>query len=135
VSGQGSHFKSAQETTGLGTTAGSDSAPAAATSTDNAQSATGPEAGGDKHVGTVDPSSTTAATEENPTSGAVGETTTYSSTPLAKGDPTSSVVDTESTDPVTYQKPEHTYTGGNETGVPEGAAVAAASKAFKSTPG
>jgi hypothetical protein len=124
-----------QENTGLGATAGSDSVPAPATSTDNAQSTAGPEVGGDKHVGTMDPSSTGAFTQENPTSGAVGETTTYSSTPLAKGDPTSSVIDTESTDPVTYQKPEHTYTGGNDTGVPEGAALLAASKAFKSIPG
>lgn len=135
MSGPGSHFRSAKEPTALGTTAGSEMGTAPDPSTSAAQYTTGPEAGGDQHVGTVDPSNMPGTTQENPTSGAIGETSTYSSTPLARGDPTSSVIYSESTDPMTYQKPEHLYTGSGDTGVPEGAAAMAASKAYSGTSG
>lgn len=103
VTGQGTHFRSAKDTTGLGsTTAGTD-----------------PEATGTP--------STSAATADDGTA-AIGQTSTYSSTPLAKGDPTSSVVDPGSSDPTSYRKPEATYEGG--AGLPAGSATTAASLAF-----
>jgi hypothetical protein len=122
VTGQGSHFHSAKEPSGLGSTTtgtepeitGTPSTTAAAPDPSSAQLASGPEAAG--------------ADERT---AAIGHTSTYSSTPLAKGDPTSSMVDTESSDPTSYQKPEATY--GGATGVPTGAANAAASTAFGNT--
>ena len=123
LTGPGSHFRSAKESSGPGSnttgmepdttgTAASTTAPEPSA----AQYTSGPEAGG--------------ATSEQPAA-AIGETSTYSSTPLASGDPTGSVVDPESSDPMTYQKPETSYGGdGNKSGVPPGAASVAATKAF-----
>jgi hypothetical protein len=116
-SGPGSHFQSAKDTSGLSsTTTGAGSSP---------------ETGGDQHVDTVDRDTVGTSTDQPGT--AIGQTSTYSSTPLAKGDPTSSVIDPESKDPMTYQKPERASYGAS--GVPEGSATVAASKAFGKTSG
>ena len=108
--------------------------PDTSTATPNpslARNTAGPDAGGQSHIGTVSPEAagTTASAQGDDGAAAVGNTSIYSTTHLSKGDPTSSVIDPESTDPVTYQKPEAT-SHGRDTGVPDGSAQAAASKAF-----
>ena len=99
-----------------------------------AKNTSGPEVGGQSHIGTTSPE--TAGTNDSIGGGdrtaAIGTTSTYSTTHLTKGDPTSSLIDIESADPVTYKKPE-TSSYGHNAGVPQGSAQTAASRAFKSS--
>ncbi len=96
-----------------------------------ARDTAGPETGGQSHVGTVGHEATgmIASARSDDGAAAIGPTSTYSTTRLTKGDLISSIVDPESTDPMTYQKPETSSLGQNS-GVPEGSAQTAASRAF-----
>lgn len=138
LGGQGSHFPKDDDTptsiatgptTVTGTqdqAVGSGDASAVPSLASKAAAASGPETGGQEHVGTAPATSATQSTADQSTmassaqgnltqaerqaeggTAAIGETTTYSSQPLATGDPVGSVVDHESTDPLTYKLPEH----------------------------
>lgn len=86
---------------------------------------------------TTGPSSTSYNTGDSVGSAAIGQTSTYSSHTLRHGDAVGSVIDRSSRDPTTYKMPEHTFGQGTSatdehsgSGVPPGAAGAAASAAF-----
>ncbi|KPI35379.1 uncharacterized protein AB675_11671 [Cyphellophora attinorum] len=123
-SGQGSHFPGNDD---LGSTVTGQRDTPGTRDVAAAQGTTGPEAGGDQHVGTV------SAGSQAPSTAAIGQTSTYSSHRLGKGDPTGSVADPQSTDPISYQKPETATIG--DAGVPEGSAQIAATKALEKLPG
>ncbi|KIW19050.1 hypothetical protein PV08_03340 [Exophiala spinifera] len=100
MTGQGSHFPKAEDTTSFA------GVPGSAT----------------KQSGQLNP-------DDEIGTAAIGTTSTYSSHHLAKGDPVGNVIDSHSADPTTYKTPEHMY-GSSSIGVPEGAAGTAASLAF-----
>lgn len=138
LGGQGSHFPKDDDkpsaiatgpTTVTGTepqTVGSADASVVPPPASKAAVTSGPETGGQSHIGTTSTTASTQPTADRSTmaapapgnpsqaerlaeggTAAIGETTTYSSRPLASGDPVGSVVDHESTDPLTYKMPEH----------------------------
>ncbi|KAK5055247.1 hypothetical protein LTR84_012997 [Exophiala bonariae] len=121
--GQGSHLSKATTSTG-GNTGGFVDQP-----TTQIPSGAG--------TGTTGISSTSHETGDSTGSAAIGQTSTYSSHTLRHGDAVGSIIDRSSRDPTTYKMPEHTFGQGTSasgehsgSGVPPGAAGAAASAAF-----
>lgn len=99
-----------------------------------ARDTTGPEAGGQSHLGTVSSGATgtTAPGLGDDRVATAKSTLTYSMTRLPQGHPTSSIMDPDSIGLVTDKEPE-SPSHSHYAGVPEGSAQTAASRAFNSS--